>query len=209
MKIAVVILAALTFAAAACADTWQVHFTSAGQAAAHAVVLKHGDLGTAGGWSGGSVKPDLNSTPPCASFRPKQSDLVVIGAAATAWKHAGVQLNAQANVLKTARMVTLDWQRTVLPPQVAPCLREGLVKQLGTQGRIVDFGRVSFPRLATYTRAYRAVVDVNGVRVDTDVIVLGKRSTEITLTLIAPSAARTVDEHAEATLVRRMVARVR
>src|SRR5437764_8619686 len=89
------IVAALAFAGSALADQWQVHRTAAGNAAARAAVVSRADLGSASGWTGGSTKPDLTSTPPCGNFAPKQSDLVVIGAAASAWRHQGLELQSQ------------------------------------------------------------------------------------------------------------------
>jgi hypothetical protein len=206
-------LAALATAGAASADVWRIQFTAAGQAAARAVVVTRADLGAASGWAGGSVKPDLSDTPPCAGFHPKQSDLTVTGAAETRWQHAGVQIDSEATVLRTPQMVELDWQRTVVAPQVTPCLREGLAKQVGSSGKLVSFGRVAFPSYAPHTRAYRAVIEVTGaggpVRVDTDVIVLGKQRTEITLSLVGASANRSVNRRAELVLARKLAARVR
>jgi hypothetical protein len=40
-------------------------------------------------------------------------------------------------VLQTPAMVRLGWQRSVVAPQVLPCLRSGLAKQLGASGLIV------------------------------------------------------------------------
>src|SRR3954452_19000855 len=98
---AVAIAAALALAGTALADQWQVHRTAAGNAAARAAVIQRADLGTATGWTGGFKAPDMSSTPPCHGFQPKQSDLVVAGAAASAWQHTGLELQSQANVLKT------------------------------------------------------------------------------------------------------------
>jgi hypothetical protein len=110
-------------------------------------------------------------------------------------------------------MVELDWQRTVVAPQVTPCLREGLAKQVGSSAKLISFGRVAFPSYAPRTRAYRGVVEVTStagpVRVDTDVIVLGKQRTEITLSLIGASANRAVNRRAELVLARKLAARVR
>jgi hypothetical protein len=150
---------ALVAAGAASADVWHIQFTAAGQAAASAVVVTRADLGAASGWAGGSVKPDLSNTPPCTGFHPKQSDMTVTGAAETRWQHAGVQIDSEATVLGTPQMVELDWQRTVVAPQVTPCLREGLAKQVGSSAKLVSFGRV-VPSYAPRTRAYRGVVEV-------------------------------------------------
>ena len=200
--------AALVFAGAALADQWQVHRTAAGNAAARAGVVSRADLGTATGWTGGTKKPDLSSTPPCGTFVPKQSDLVVIGAAATAWKHQGLELQSQANVLQTAAMVRTDWQRSVIDPRATPCLRTTLLKQLGAGAKLVHFGVASFPRLAPLARAYRGVISTGGVQGLVDVIALGKGQTEIELTVVAPLAADAVVRIAERRLAEKLLARV-
>jgi hypothetical protein len=203
----------LAFAAVAAADKEKIHLTKAGQAAARATILTRADLGTSQGWSGGSKKPRLASKPPCANFDPKQSDLVLIGAAESVWKNTGLQFDSESQVLKTPRMVRLDWQRTVLAPQVEPCLRSALAKQLGSNAHLVSFGRLGFPKIATYTRAYRTLVDVkNGsatVRVMFDVVLVGKGQTEITLTTSAPFAAESVVSPAEIRLARLLASRAR
>lgn len=206
-----VAMIALLLAGVAAADKEKVQLTPAGQAAARAAVLTRADLGAVSGWTGGAQKPDLTSTPPCASFRPKQSDLVLIGAAKTVWQHTGLRFESVAQVLQTAAMVRLDWQRTVLAPQMLPCLRSGLAKQLGSGAKLVSFGPVGVPKIATYTRRYRALVDVTTatatVRVMVDVLVVGRGRTEITLITTAPSVAAAVVEAAELRLARTLASR--
>src|SRR5207248_3441408 len=85
---------------------------------------------------------------------------VLVGVAESVWRQSGLEYNSEAQVLRTSEMVRLDWQRTVVAPQVLPCLRTGMSKQLPASERLVSFGRIPFPRLSTYTRAFRAVVDV-------------------------------------------------
>ncbi|MGH3002623.1 MAG: hypothetical protein ACRDM1_08205 [Gaiellaceae bacterium] len=204
-------LAALCFASAAAADKERIHLTAAGKTAARAAVLQRADLGGATGWTGRATKPDLSSTPACPGFDPKQSDLVLIGAAETVWKHAGIEFDSEAQVLQTPKMVHLDWQRTVLAPPVATCLRAGLVKQLPASERLVSFKRLAFPRVATYTRAYRALLDVktasSTVRVMADTAVFGRGRTELTLTTIAQLAAEPAVAAAEVRLARVLVSR--
>lgn len=202
-------VAALALAGTALADQWQVHRTAAGNAAARASVVQRADLGTATGWTGGFKAPDMSSTPPCHGFAPKQSDLVVVGAAASAWQHSGLELQSQANILETFAMVQLDWQRTVLDARVTPCLRETLLKQLGTGAKLVHFGVLAFPRVAPLVRCYRAVVTTSGVKVFVDVLALGKGRTEIELLTVAPLAADSVIRIAERRLAEKLVARAK
>lgn len=206
-------LGALVLCGTALADQWQVHRTAAGDRQAKAVVLTRADLGGAAGWTGGSIKPDLTSGLTCKSYDPKQSDLIVVGAAETKWDQAaGIEIDDQATVLKTARMVSLDWQRTVLDPRVAPCLRAMLSKEIGAGGKLASFGRVAFPSVAPLSRAYRAVISVTSggtkVDVDADIVLIGKKNTEISLMVVVPSAARAQMHGAEVRLARILASRV-
>jgi hypothetical protein len=110
-------------------------------------------------------------------------------------------------------MVTLDWQRTVLAPQLLPCLRSGLGKSVGTSARVVSVRRIAFPHVATYANAIRVLVDVPTtsakVRVFVDVVVVGRGRTEITLTTTAPLLLDASVRPAEIRLAKILVARVR
>lgn len=205
---------AASFAAASVVDKEQIHLTKAGQSAARAAVLTKADLGTAG-WTGGAKKPDLSSTPPCPGFRPKQSDLVVNGAAETIFKQPAIQFDSEAQVLQTAHMVRLDWQRTVLAPQVLPCLRTAAAKSAGTSARVVSIRRMAFPRVSTYTNAIRILLDVKTsasttpVKVFVDLVLVGRGRTEITLTTTAPLLASAAVRAAEVRLASLLASRVR
>ena len=207
-------VAGLALAAAAFAAAKQpIRFTPAGQAAARAVVLQRADLGSASGWTGGAKKPDLSSDTHCANFHPKDSDLVLIGAAETDWQHAGLEFDSEAQVLQTPKMVQLDWQRTVLSPHLLPCLRETLAKAGGASAAVVSVARLAFPQVAPYTRAFRTVVEVTSgtqkVRVLIDVVLIGRGRTEVTLTTTAPLAAEAVVRPAELRLARLLASRLR
>ncbi len=204
--------AALVLAAGASADKPTIHLTAAGQAAARATVLRKADLGTTATWSGGLQKADLSSDLSCKNFDPKQSDLVVVGAARSRWTAPGIQFDNQVQVLRTPRMVQLDWRRSVLSKQLLPCLRSTVAREPGVAGHVVSVRLAPFPRVATYTRLVRVLLDVdtaNGsVRVMVDTLVFGRRSTEITLTTTAPFEAHAVVEAAEARLARRLSSRI-
>jgi hypothetical protein len=206
---------AASVAVASIADKEQIHLTNAGQAAARAAVLTKADLGTAPGWTGGAKKPDLSSTPPCPGFRPKQSDLVVNGAAETVFKQPAIQFDSEAQVLQTAHMVKLDWQRTVIAPQILPCLRIAVAKSAGTSAHVTSIRRTAFPRVATFTSAIRILLDVKTsgsttpVTVFVDVVLVGRGRTEITLTTTAPLLASSAVRAAEIRLARILAGRVR
>ncbi len=212
IPVAAVVLA-LSLAGQARADKGRIHLTAAGQAAARATVVTRKDLGTLGAWTGGARKPDLSQTSPCPSFRPKQADLVLNGAAQTRWRSAGIQIDSTSQVLATDRMVALDWQRSVTAPQLIPCLRSAFAKEIGSSGRLVSLRRVAFPKLARHTAAMRAVLKVNtsngAVRVLTDLILLGAGRTELVLTVTAPLAGQATIRQAEIRLATVLVSRIR
>ena len=195
-------LFALAFAAAALADKEQIHITAEGQAAARAALPRQSDFGV--GWVAKTYKPSLNSEMQCASFNPKQSDLVLNGTAGIRFTYPGLQIETVAQVLQTSKMVALDWQRTVATPAVMPCLRTMLAKSLPAGASFVSVKRLAFPKVATYTDAFRMLIDVsaNGktVRMFADVVVVGRNRTEITMTTVAPLAADVAVRAAEARL---------
>ena len=189
----------------------QIHFTAADQAAAKRAVALRADLGS-GGWTGGFRKPDLSAAPTCANFHPKQSDLVLTGAAETEWQDQGLQIQTESQVLKTHAMVLADWQRTVLAPTAIPCLRAHLLKELGSGVTFVSFRRVLFAPVATMVQAYVLLVNVKTttgkVPVAVEVVLIGRNRTELTLVSTAPNVAQKVVAAADAQLARAMVARV-
>ena len=212
----VIAVAASILAVAALADKEKIQLTAADQAFARATVLKKADLGTVGTWTGGAVKPDLSSTTPCSTFHPKQSDLVLTGAAETKYQQPGIEFDNEAQVLQTPEMVKLDWQRTVLAPQLLPCLRVGLAKTIpSTTATIVSVRRIAFPRITAQTAAIRAVVDVKAgtspvpVRLFVDVVLVGHGRTEISLTATALFANDKVTRAAEARLALILASRAR
>jgi hypothetical protein len=201
------ILCALAGASAAVADNEQIKLTPTGQAAAKKAVLTRADLGTAAGWTGGAAKPILSSSLQCSSYDPKQSDLVVIGAAHAVWKNTGIELDSQADVLRTSQMVQLDWRRSVLAPQVMTCARQMFSKSLPSSTKVVSFVREAFPQIVPNVRKYRLVVSVKGIQVMVDLLLLVNGQTEITLSTTAPLSAQSVMSAAEVRLAEALVAR--
>jgi hypothetical protein len=206
----VVALFAVGIVVAANPDKERISFTAAGRAQAKAEVVRRADLGA--GWRGGLKKPDLSSTMPDCSYRPKQSDLVLIGAAESTWQKQLFEVDSETQVLRTPTMVRLDWQRTVLAPQVQPCLRKGLAKSLGSHAKLVSFSRVAFPHVARYVRAYRVVADVKttagALPVEIDVVVLEAGRSEVTLTLTGLAAAKAALHSEDVRLARLLVHRL-
>jgi len=189
-------------------DVWKIARTPAGNRAAKSVMLRHADFGA--GWTGGALKPDLKSTMPCSNYRPKQSDLTVVGAARTSWRGPDLIVDDSANVLRTAHMVLLDWKRTVVAPQVLPCLRQGF-KHAKNQ-KLISLHGVRFAHLTSMTRAYRVIVDYKGtggtVRVESDLVAIGAGRTEMSLAVSGPASSahqiRATERHAARVIAARL-----
>ncbi len=190
----------------------QIRFNPADQAAARAAVLRRVDLGSAG-WVGGATKPDLSSTMSCSGYEPRQSDLVLTGAAEADFRRTGLDVRSVAQVLKTRSMVARDWRRTVVDPRALACLRHTVATQLRANQRLVSFRKIAFPRLARYAAAYRALIAVRAqgrsLLVAVDVVVVGRSRTELTLTVAVPDASRASISRAEVRLARLLLARAR
>jgi hypothetical protein len=209
---AAVALGVSSGAMASSSDRARVSFTAADLAAARAAVLHRADLGTAG-WTGGAKKPNLTSTMSCPGYAPRQSDLVVTGAAEADYHHSGLELQSAAQVLKTRTMVALDWRRTVTAPKAFACVRTTLAKSLPAGQRLVSFRKQPFPKLAQYTAAYRALIDVSAggqhVLVVADIVLVGRSRSELSLSVEAPAAARSGLPAAELRLAKTLLARAR
>jgi hypothetical protein len=190
----------------------KIEFNAADQAAARSSVLRRNDLGSSG-WQGGPIKPDLTPAMSCPNFHPKISDLVVTGAAETAFRRDGVELSSVAEILRTRRMVQLDWRRSVLPRAAVSCLRRTLAKGLPAGAKIVSFARTSFPHIGRGGTRFHGVIriDVLGrtARLVTDIVFVYRSRTEITLSATGPASAASSLSAAERRLARALVSRVR
>jgi len=149
----------------------------------------------------------------CPGYRPKQSDLVLTGAAETHFSRTGLDVRSVAQVLQAPVMVARDWRRTVVDPRAFCCLRRMLTRGLRANQTLVSFRTLGFPDLARYTAAYRALVAVEAagqrLLVAADIVLVGRGRTELTLSLTAPAAARAAIAAAEVRLARVLLARVR
>ena len=209
-------LAAGLTAAAALGDSGreQIRYNAADQAAARATVLRRSDLLPSTGWSGSRVKPDLSPPPSCPNYHPKQSDLVLTGAAESNFRRGAVAIGNEVQILKTRRMVRLDWQREVLASGTIACERQDLARNLGPSAKVVSFKRIPFPRIAQYTTEFRALVDVSvpggkTAHLVVDALLLGRGRTEISFTTLAPASGKASLSAAERRLARKIVARAR
>jgi len=197
-------------AAAAAADHNQIKLTAKDQAAAKRTVLRSADLG--GAWVGGYVKPDLNDALVCANYHPKQSDLVVTGAAESKFSVTGAQLDSVAQVFASPAMVETDWRRSVLNPQLEPCLKTTLAGNLSATQKLVSLGRVAFPEgHGIHGREYRLVIDElssgTPVRGILDLIVFSRGRSELSLTTIGSYTDRAEISNVERVLAGIMLTR--
>jgi hypothetical protein len=204
-----VLLAAAVTATAGTGDGYKVSFTKADQRLARAAVLRRTDLRPTQGWSGGMTKPDLTPLT-CANYHPKVSDLVVTGAAASDWSRAQPLLGYVSNstVFQSARMLRLDWQRSMRAPGLLSCLRTALIRQGASN---VAATRITFPHIAPCTAAFRfryKVKSQGNVRLMTEVVGLCRGRTEIGLFATTSAIGQQAELSAELVrLARRLLAR--
>jgi hypothetical protein len=194
-------------------DKEQHKFTAADQAAAKSAVIQKADLNTAG-WTGGAKAPDLSPAPTCPNYHPKQSDLVLTGAAETDWKNVGLEIDTEAQVLKSEGMVALDWQRTVADSAAIACTQTHVKQNLSSGSvKFISFKRVVFAKIGKYSRAYLTTIDVtsNGTTVPItveDVLIANKR-TEFTITSTTAKAEQATVAAADVRLAKMLVARAK
>jgi len=192
---------------------YQIRFNAADQAAARAVVIRRSDLGSSG-WQGGLMKPSvsaLSSGLSCPNYHPKLSDLVITGAAGSRYQRSAFEFDSVSEVLKTRRMVALDWRRSVLVPGALSCLRRQMTNGLGSSAKLVSFRKLSFPHVSTYTALFRGVISAQAsgqnVRILVDLLLLGQSRTEVTLNVAGPAGAAGAISAAERRLARTLISR--
>src|SRR5438552_1972380 len=81
----------------------------------------------------------------CPNYHPKLSDLVITGAAGARYRRSAFEFDSVSEVLKTRRMVALDWRRSVLVSGALPCLRREMINGLGSTAKLVSFRKLPFP----------------------------------------------------------------
>jgi len=206
-------IVALTAAAGALADREQVKLTKTGQRAAKVAVLRRTDLSVPKSWTGTTKRPTLGWATSCPGFRPRQHDLVVVGAAEHLWRRGAIEHDSEAQVLRTRRMVLADWKRTVRKPQVLGCLSHNVRQSLIASERLSYVTRLPLPHLAALARLYRTVITVHTktgkTAVVVDAMLIGARRTEITLTTTALYSQRKAVTRTEIRLARILIRRAR
>jgi hypothetical protein len=204
-----VFLASLLVASFALADN--VRIVTADQNAARLMVVQRVDLGSVPGWVGGAVQLSPSSKIPCAPFEPTPGGLVLTGVAGSFFRNTGLQFDSRAQVLKTERLVRLDWSHNVTPRAALGCLRKNFTSHLRETERLVSFGRVGFPRIGDQTAAFRAVVDLTApgqrVRLMVEIVLFSVGRAELNLTTTAALSAAASVRPAEVALARDMAGR--
>jgi hypothetical protein len=206
-------LALLVAVPAAAGDHLQWKLTAAGNAAARRVALTRSDIPPGPGWTSHTTTSTASSNPACGTYRPKQSDLVGVGQVDVEWSHTGLHLASEVTLLKTGRMVRLDWQRAVGSPRFLGCARTAAQRTSDPSLHFVSLVRMPFPRVATYVSAFRVTFDHrrdDGTmeRLISDVVFIGKARTELTLTVLAARSHAASLPAIEEILARRMVGRM-
>ena len=198
--------AALTLAveASASTGTQPVKFNAADQASARAAVVQRGDVPSS--FKGGLVKPDLSDVT-CANYRPKNSDLVLTGAAESTWQGSDRFIDSSVHLLRSSRMVQLDFQRSVSLTGVRCVLTNAGAKK-------VTVSEVALPALGPNQGGYRASFQTsdNGRTVTSilELAVIGKGRFELTLAEFVIAPADTNALHADVVrLAKRMASRIK
>jgi hypothetical protein len=189
-KLLAAALLGLAFTVSALADSPTVRITSADQARAAALLLRPTDFGA--GWRGGQVKTAPLTPPSCPGFDPPESALVVTGHADARYSfpQAGVELDQDVEVLKSAAMVQADFARSI-SPQLAGCIGYQLTQMHNVDDATVV--RLPFPPTGSDSAVYRATIALrNGGPAGPlvgDYVFLGDGRVEYEFTVIAPLAA--------------------
>ena len=93
------------------------------------------------------------------------------------------------------------------------CLRQTTQKQLGSNATVVSFAKLPFPHLAPYAALFRGVIRVQAqgqtVRLLSDLVLVGRNRTELTLSVVGPAQAKKQISAAEYRLARALIARGR
>ena len=191
-----------------------IDFNGADQAAARAAIIRRPDLRSRR-WTGGPIKPDLTPPQTCRNWRPKQSDLVLTGAAESNFRQSLLRsMDTEMKILGTARMVDVDWRREQLAPGVLSCQRRLLRASFGPSASVISFARVPFPRITPRVAEYRAVAELalskgERPRFVVDLVLASRRRSELSVVSLAPFAQRSEVSVDVRRLIRIMLSRAR
>jgi hypothetical protein len=152
----------VTSAALAARGDPQKKLTPADQARAKSMLLRSSDLGP--GFA--ASRDPSESDPYCRAL--DESDLTLTGESESPnFKRATILVASFAQIYESVADANASWKRGTSPAGER-CIRD----ELGRDGTLVSFRRMSFPRLAQRTIAYRLVGRTQGVKFYLDFIVL-------------------------------------
>ena len=199
--------AAIATSLAAGARAATVRPNPADQALAKRSILHITDFTPGSGWVaapiGGSAS-SANVDPSCDSAGSNAPGRVQTGTATSSFKAPGLQVWSTAEVVQTVAMGRGDVAE-MTPSAVTRCLSAMFTKSLPANAKLVSVHKFSFPQVADWTTAYRAVIDVSvagtNVRMQADLVLVLSRRVEITLAQIAPYAISAQSAAAELRLV--------
>ena len=136
---------------------------------------------------------------------------MITGAAGARYRRSAFEFDSVSEVLKTRRMVALDWRRSVLVSGALPCLRREMINGLGSTAKLVSFRKLPFPHVSTYAALFRGVISAQAsgqnVRIVVDLLLLGQSRTEVTLNVAGPASATSAISAAERRLARTLISR--
>jgi hypothetical protein len=191
-RLALALLASLAVAGTAVAANPhdpQKRFNAADQAWARRASIRAADL-PGGGWNATKANSESST---CTSFNPDESSLVETGENKSAdYTRGGGFVASASSVYRTTADAQASWNLEVRPAMLA-CLDEGF-KSAGSPIKvtIVSKGRLTFPRLAERTAAFRVRVryDVQNLHIpaNLDVILVGAGRVDAALFLQSPGA---------------------
>ncbi|MGH3072567.1 MAG: hypothetical protein ACRDNB_09915 [Gaiellaceae bacterium] len=135
---------------------------AADQRKAASILLKRTDF--VAGWKKVPSATDDDSHFNCPGYDPNGSDLVLRGEAEADFERTGgfPSVYSYADVYKTKANALAAWTRTVKPAAakcIATLLKQGIEAE-GGKVAITAAGKISFPKLAPRTAAFRATLKV-------------------------------------------------
>lgn len=164
---------------------------------AAAIVFKRTDF--TAGWKRTTTPNTADDDISCSFYKPDGSDLTLTGDAESEFERSGgfPSVLSYADVYATAKDAAAAWSRTV-KPALARCLAQFFqneVSEPGTKVTVVNYGRITFPRLAPRTAAFRINVKMavtqSGqtvtVPLTLHIIVVGRGRAEAGFLTFAPS----------------------
>jgi hypothetical protein len=167
-----------------------IKIVAADQAHATAALLVRDDLGPA--WAGfAPPQPLALKLPVCPAYHPDDSDLTITGHAESllTLASAGLQVDSDVLILKTAQQVETQFNR-IVQPKLATCLKYDLLKSNVPKGTV--FGRVeqlNRVRVGTHAMLFRVPFVYQKAPIIADFMFLSQGRTLFFVNIVAPGSA--------------------